>query len=431
MSPKLPQRTDRADWLMQVAFTTARLFIRNGLQNHAAATAFYFMLSATPLLLLLAYGTHWLARLAETSNLATIMLAALYEQLHLDSLTEMGFIPSQAQLTAGGVGILTLIVSSRGLVNAVQSAFKAIFPEEGMHRPMLLAWVMPLIIIPIAFILVGLTAGIQVILGFLGEIEMLGGQATAMLKLLSSLLAFVIVWGMILLAYWRLPSHRQALGLAAVLALLATLSLGVLVFGFDFFFKVERYRSLYGALGGVVFILIGTYLAAIVFYLWAQCLYALGKVDVAALEKLMLADGAGTGKLESYVFGRADRLLNKYGRHYAPGDTLITEGDASQEAFFLYGGQVGLFKAMHGKQERLGELDAGQFFGEMAYLLNEPRAATVVAETEVVALVLPPRMLEELMTYSAPLSRRIVNTLAQRLMRMNQSVARQGLVNEP
>lgn len=103
MSPlKLPQRTDRADWLMQVAFTTVRLFMRNGLQNHAAATVFYFMLSATPLLLLLAYGTQWLAKLAETSNLATISFAALYEQLHLDALTEMGFIPSQARLSAGG-----------------------------------------------------------------------------------------------------------------------------------------------------------------------------------------------------------------------------------------------------------------------------------------------------------------------------------------
>lgn len=423
MSPKPPQRTDRADWLMQVAFTTVRLFMRNGLQNHAAATAFYFMLSATPLLLLLAYGTQWLARLAETSNLATIMLAALYEQLHLDALTDMGLIPSQSRLSAGSVGILTLIVSSRGLVNAVQSAFKAIFPEEDKHRPMLLAWLMPLVIIPIAFILVGLTAGIQVVLGFLGEIEMLGGQAAALLKLLSSLLAFLIVWGMILLAYWRLPSNRQVFGLAALLALFATLSLALLVFGFDFFFKVERYRSLYGALGGVVFILIGTYLAASVFYLWAQCLYALGKVDVAALEKLMLADAAGASTLESYVFGRADRLLNKYGRCYAPGDTLIAEGDAGKEAFFLYRGRVGLFKSMHGKQERLGELDAGQFFGEMAYLLNEPRAATIVAEGEVIALAFPPSMLEELMSYSAPLSRRIVSTLAQRLMRMNQAVA--------
>jgi membrane protein len=34
-------------------------------------------------------------------------------------------------------------------------------------------------------------------------------------------------------------------------------------------------------------------------------------------------------------------------------------------------------------------------------------------------LALPPAMLEELMRYSAPLSRRIIDTLCQRLEKMN------------
>jgi membrane protein len=422
-----PKRTDRSDWLMQVAYTTLRLFLRNGLQNHAAATAFYFMLSATPLLLLLALGTQWLTRLAETSNLATIMLAALYEQLHLDALTEMGFIPSQSHLTAGGVGLLTLVLSSRGLVNAAQSAFKTIFPDEPRRRPVLMAWLMPLVIIPIAFMLVGLAAAIHVILGYLGQVELLGAQTAHALRLLSSLFAGAILWALIALAYWRMPATRPEPRLAALLAMLATLSLAALIFGFDLFFKVERYRAVYGALGGVVFILIGAYFAAIVFYLWAQCLYALGKVDVAALEKLIIGSGVAGNALEGYVFGRADRLLNKYGRAYTPGEMLISEGDAeSRDAFYLHSGRVALFKNIQGHQEPLGSLEQGQFFGEMAYLLGEARTATITAETEVVALVLPPRMLEELMGYSAPLSRRIVNTLAQRLMRMNQAAARES-----
>lgn len=425
MTSILPRRSDRLDWLLQVAYTTGRLFARNGLQNHAAATAFYFMLSATPLLLLLAWGTHWLAQVAETSNLATILLAALYEQLRLEALTEMGFIPSQGRLAVGGVGLLTLVLSSRGLVSALQSAFKTIFPDEDKARPLLLAWIMPLVIIPIAFLLVVLAASIHVVLGFLGDIDLLGARATDTLKTLSGLFGGAIVWTMIAIAYWRLPTRRPAWRLAALLALLATLSLVILLLGFDLFFSVERYRAVYGALGGVVFILIGTYFAAVVFYLWAQCLYALDKVDVAAIEKLMLGNEEGASKLEGYVFGRADRLLNKYGRRYPLGETLIVEGDAAtRDAFFLYSGRVGLYKDMRGHQEKLGTFEAGQFFGEMAYLLGETRTATITAETEVVALVFPPSMLEELMNYSAPLSRRIVNTLAQRLMRMNQAAAR-------
>ncbi|MFN3594133.1 MAG: cyclic nucleotide-binding protein, partial [Thiobacillaceae bacterium] len=78
------------DWLLQVLYTTLRLYTRNGLANHAAATAFYFLLSATPLLLLLSYAMQWLAKLAETSAPTTILLAALYEQYRLDTLAEMG-----------------------------------------------------------------------------------------------------------------------------------------------------------------------------------------------------------------------------------------------------------------------------------------------------------------------------------------------------
>jgi len=54
----------------------------------------------------------------------------------------------------------------------------------------------------------------------------------------------------------------------------------------------------------------------------------------------------------------------------------------------------------------------------MAYLLNEKRTATIVAQTEITVLALPPQILEELMNHSAPLSRRIIDTLCQRLQNM-------------
>ncbi|HAN55601.1 MAG TPA: cyclic nucleotide-binding protein, partial [Betaproteobacteria bacterium] len=57
--------------------------------------------------------------------------------------------------------------------------------------------------------------------------------------------------------------------------------------------------------------------------------------------------------------------------------------------------------------------------GEMAYLLGEPRTATVKAETDVLLIAFPPLVLEELMASSPQLSRQIIAALAQRLKRMN------------
>ncbi len=414
---------DRLDWLLQVTYTTWRLFQRNGLTNHAAATAFYFLLSATPLLLLLTYAIQWLAALAEQSVPATILLAALYEQFRLDALAQMGFIPQHARLGAGGVGLITLLLASRKLVHSLEGAFKVIFPEESKRR-FVVSWTLPFVIIPIAFLLVGLAVAAQGALNFLVQAELLGATRGLLLKGLNLVLVLGTVWTLVLVAYWRLPLQHPRLRHAAVLALLATLTLYLLFTLFGVFFQVEKYRTVYGALGGVVFVLIAAYFAFLAFYLWAQCLYALSKVDVAALEKLFLAgSGEGASRLEGLVFGRANRLLAKYGRSFPAGAEIIREGDDAKTAFFLYAGRVRLTKRVNGDERSLTELSEGELFGEMAYLLGEKRTATVTALTDVVVLALPPEMLEELMRYSAPLSRRIIATLCQRLMRMNQATA--------
>jgi membrane protein len=414
-------RRETLDWLIQVAYTTLRLFFRNSLQNHAAATAFYFMLSATPLLLLLSYAMQWLGKLAEEFVPATMLFAALYNQLQLETLTEVGFLPRQTQLAASGVGLLTLLLSSRKLVHAVEAAFKVIFPHEE-KRKFVTTWLLPLIIIPIAFGLLGLAGLAQSVLSFFANVELIVGWQAELLLVLNALFMLFIVWLLVFLAYWRLPKERPPLRQTALIALLSAISLFLLIALFRHFFHVEKYQSLYGALGGAVFVLIGAYFACVVFYLWAQCLFAVIRVDLEALEKLFMGgSGEGASKLEGFVFGRANRLLDKYGRNYRPGEVMIVEGDQSEEAFFLYSGSAAAYKNANGGEHRLATLAEGQLFGEMAYLLKEKRTATVRAETEVVALVLPPAMLEQLMRHSAPLSRRIIATLCQRLEKMNQA----------
>ncbi|MHB1084204.1 MAG: YhjD/YihY/BrkB family envelope integrity protein [Thiobacillus sp.] len=415
----LPPTRGTLSWLIQLAYTTVRLFGQNGLKNHAAATAFYFLLSATPLLLLLSYALQLLGHVAENSVPATILMAALYNQMQLESLTELGFIPRQAQLAAGGVGLATLVLSSRGLVNAVHGAFRIIFPDQS-KRNLMVSWVLPLIILPMLFLLMGVAALAQVTLSFLAQNNFIGTGNAHLLQALNSLFGFAMVWALLFAAYWRLPRRHPRARDAAIFSLMAIVSLGLLLALFGAFFKLENYLSLYGALGGVVFVLIGAYFAFLLLYLWAQALYAYGKSDITALEKLFLGGGGeGATKLEGYVFSDTHRLLEKYGEIHPAGHTLIEEGDDSRTAYFLYAGHAVVFKKTDDGQRRLGELIEGQLFGEMAYLLNEKRTASVVADTELTVLALPPQIMEELMRHSAPLSRRIIDTLCQRLERMN------------
>jgi membrane protein len=410
----MPRET--LDWLLQLLYTTARLFVRNGLQNHAAATAFYFMLSATPLLLLLSYGTQGLADLAESSVPASMLLAALYDQLRLDKLTEMGFIPGHTELAAGGIGLLTLLLASRGLVNTLHAAFQVIFPED-RRRGLMLSWTLPLLIIPVAFLLLGIAVGVQAGVNFFAEHALLGAGQAMFYKALNGLFSFGMIWALIFFAYWQLPMQCPPPRTTALIALLSTLSLLVLLSAFDLLFEVRQYRALYGAVGGVVFVLIGAYFACAAFYFWAQSLFALAKVDLAALEKLFLGISP-QGGLERLIFGRTQRLLHKYGRTCEAGETIIREGETSRTAYFLHSGRVGLYKDAGAGVRKLAELTPGELFGEMAYLLGEPRTASVKAESEVVLITLEPDLLEQLMRHSAPLARRIIDTLSQRLQHM-------------
>src|SRR3569832_498899 len=280
-------------WLLQLGYTTARLFKQNSLLNHAAATS-------------------------------------------------LGFIPRQTQLAAGGVGLVFLLLLLCGLVNTMQGAFRIIFPDQ-TKRNLVVSWVLPLIILPELFLLMGVAALAQVTLSFLAQNDFIGIGNALVLKALNSLFGFAMIWALLFAAYWRLPRRHPRARVAAAFALAATVSLGLLFALFGAFFKLENYHSLYGALGGVVFVLIGAYFAFLLLYLWAQALYACGKTNITALEKLFLAaTGEGTSKLESYVFGSAHRLLEKYGQTYPAGHVLIAEGDDSRIAYFLYAGRVGL-----------------------------------------------------------------------------------------
>ena len=404
-------------WPLQLAYTTARLFGQNGLQNHAAAAAFYFLLSATPLLLLLSYALQLLGHVAENSVPATILMAALYDQMRLDALTELGFIPRQAQLTVGGIGVLTLVLSSRGLVNAVQGAFSVIFPFP-KKRNLVLSWVLPLIILPLLFLLMGLAVLAQMTLSFLAQHNFIGDGNAQVLQVLNSLFGFGMVWSLLFAAYWRLPRQHPSARVAALFALAATLSLGLLFSLFGTFYKLENVRSLYGAPGSIVFVLTGAFLTFLLFYLWAQAQYAYGKADITALEKLFLGPNTGVGKLEAFVFGNPRRLLEKYGEIHPAGYILIEEGSVSRTSYYLHAGSAHVYKRTDQGQRQIGTLNAGQLFGEMAYLLNEKRTATIIAKTEITVMALPPNVLEELMTHSAPLSRRIIDTLCKRLQQM-------------
>ncbi|XP_952221.1 cAMP-dependent protein kinase regulatory subunit, putative [Theileria annulata] len=66
-----------------------------------------------------------------------------------------------------------------------------------------------------------------------------------------------------------------------------------------------------------------------------------------------------------------------------PGDVLIKQGDDGDKLYLIESGTVEVTrKNATGQEEFLCNLTAGDYFGELALMYNSPRAATVVAKTE-------------------------------------------------
>ena len=65
---------------------------------------------------------------------------------------------------------------------------------------------------------------------------------------------------------------------------------------------------------------------------------------------------------------------------------IVKEGELSKEMYLLRSGRVGIFKKMGSKLEKLAEIEAVNFFGEMSLINSEPRNATVIAMSKEVVL---------------------------------------------
>jgi serine/threonine-protein kinase len=112
---------------------------------------------------------------------------------------------------------------------------------------------------------------------------------------------------------------------------------------------------------------------------------------------------------------------------FKPGDVIIKEGDVGDAAYMIATGRCRAFRTVGAREETLSTMEAGDVFGEMALLLEEPRAATVVAVDQVTVLVLDKQLMTETLGVDG-WSTALVRALAQRFRNLEQQVRDSGIV---
>jgi eukaryotic-like serine/threonine-protein kinase len=113
-------------------------------------------------------------------------------------------------------------------------------------------------------------------------------------------------------------------------------------------------------------------------------------------------------------------------RFYEAGEVVIHEGDVGDAAYMIAGGTCRAYRTVDGTEETLATMEVGDVFGEMALLLYEPRAATVVAVDEVTLFVLDKQTLAEGLGLDG-WTGALVRALAHRFRDLEQHVRASGL----
>jgi signal transduction histidine kinase len=114
-------------------------------------------------------------------------------------------------------------------------------------------------------------------------------------------------------------------------------------------------------------------------------------------------------------------------REYPTGVVLCHEGANESIFYILLDGQVEVTKAMANMESRvMKQLQAGEFFGEMALIHNLPRAASVTTSTPVTVLEIHKDDFTRLLEHCTPVSLAMVREVSRRL-RQNDEMAIEDL----
>jgi CRP-like cAMP-binding protein len=132
---------------------------------------------------------------------------------------------------------------------------------------------------------------------------------------------------------------------------------------------------------------------------------------IEMLEKSSLWSGLSKKDLKSIV------KLSKE-RTYETGDVIVRKGEGGVGFYLILEGSV----EIRSDGKTIAKLDAGQFFGEMSVIDNQPRSADVVAVEPSRCLILSAWSFNALISENPKIALKMLQEFVRRLRSTNQAL---------
>jgi CRP/FNR family cyclic AMP-dependent transcriptional regulator len=112
----------------------------------------------------------------------------------------------------------------------------------------------------------------------------------------------------------------------------------------------------------------------------------------------------------------------KYTKDFKEGEIFFFEGERGEEMFIIQVGSVGVYKKVQNLNKEIATLKAGDFFGEMSLILNEPRSATIKALEGTSVIVINKNTFTQMLAENNKISIKMVEALAARVRETDEKL---------
>lgn len=108
--------------------------------------------------------------------------------------------------------------------------------------------------------------------------------------------------------------------------------------------------------------------------------------------------------------------------HLIPNQILIKEGELSDSMYWVQRGQLKVTKRRGNEDIVLGEVTTGELVGEISFLDQDARSATVQAVTDCELIEIPQESIDNIFKTQPKWLEILIKTLAERLRRANARI---------
>jgi membrane protein len=399
---------------------TIRNYRTNGDTNQAAAIALYAILSIIPLfiLTLLLVGDLFSADAGIQKKLIE-GIRQFIPSFSGDLLTQFGQIEKKKELL-GWVGIISLIWFSAMIFGAIETALNIIFRSK-IYRNYFVSKLLAIAMIPLGWAVGVVTVGITYVAAILSRQPLLvQGNVFFLPEVYGITFRYILPYFVTVLfftvLYKVIPTEKISLKSAFIGSAVFSALMEIAKQFFTWYVaSYTRYNVIFGSLEAVVILVIWAFYVALILLFCAELISSFQRRDMILLEKAILKPRSGRMQID-------ERLFRKFGRLYGPDEYIFREGDVGQEIFYILSGRVRMEKSAGQAKKVLAEMGPGEYFGEMAALINVPRTAAARSLEDSHIAVVNGKTLRTLLRESDDVSLFMLQEFSNRIRHTNEAL---------